>query len=62
MFSGHVMGAIVASLGTLALLPIADWRAVVWLAGIPLLTLPILYKSLPESYSDHLNPAIICLT
>lgn len=51
MFSGHAFGGIIVSLGALVLLPIADWRAVVWLAGIPLLALPILYKVLPESYS-----------
>ena len=51
MFSGHAFGGIVAALGALALLPNFGWKAVVFLAGIPLLTLPILIKIMPESYS-----------
>lgn len=51
MFSGHIFGGIVASLGALALLPNFGWKAVVFLAAIPLITLPILIKLMPESYS-----------
>lgn len=51
MFSGHAFGGIVASLGALALLPNFGWKAVVFLAAIPLLILPILIKVMPESYS-----------
>ncbi|WP_318509075.1 aromatic acid/H+ symport family MFS transporter [Bacillus sp. T3] len=55
MFSGHAFGGILAALGAMVILPVADWRAVVFLAGIPLLTLPILYKTLPESYSYYIK-------
>ncbi|MEI3614280.1 MFS transporter [Pseudogracilibacillus sp. SO30301A] len=55
MFSGHAFGGILASLGALVLLPIFDWRAVVWVAGLPLFALPILYKVLPESYSYYMK-------
>lgn len=51
MFSGHAFGGIVAALGTLAILPNFGWRWVVFLACIPILLMPILYKALPESYS-----------
>ncbi|MFP7159195.1 aromatic acid/H+ symport family MFS transporter [Priestia aryabhattai] len=55
MFSGHAFGGILASLGALVLLPLFDWRAVVWVTGIPLLVMPILYKVLPESYSYYVK-------
>ncbi|WP_244525394.1 aromatic acid/H+ symport family MFS transporter [Bacillus sp. 166amftsu] len=55
MFSGHAFGGILASLGALALLPLFGWRAVVWVAGVPLLVLPFLYKVLPESYSYYVK-------
>jgi MFS transporter, AAHS family, benzoate transport protein len=54
MFSGHAFGGIVAS-GALALLQSFGWKAVVFLAAIPLVTLPILYKAMPESYSFYLK-------
>lgn len=55
MFSGHAFGGIVAALGALALLPNFGWKAVVFLAGIPLLILPILYKVMPESFSYYIK-------
>lgn len=51
MFSGHALGGIVAALGAMALLPVFDWRAVVWVGGIPVLFIPILSKVMPESFS-----------
>ncbi len=49
MFSGHALGGVVASLSALAILPNFGWRPVVWLGVLPLLTLPLLYKLLPET-------------
>lgn len=55
MFSGHAFGGITASLGALILLPLYDWRAVVWISIIPLLIIPILYKVMPESYAYYIK-------
>ncbi|RHW36123.1 MFS transporter [Lysinibacillus yapensis] len=55
MFSGHAFGGIVASLGALAILPSFGWRGVVFLACLPLLLLPLLYKVMPESYSYYIK-------
>ena len=55
MFSGHALGGILASLGALALLPVFDWRAVVWVGGLPVLLIPILAKIMPESFNYHMK-------
>ena len=49
MFSGHALGGVVASLSAIAILPHFGWRPVVWLGVLPLLTMPLLYRLLPET-------------
>ncbi|HWK22979.1 MAG TPA: aromatic acid/H+ symport family MFS transporter [Ureibacillus sp.] len=55
MFSGHAFGGIVASVGTLAIMPNFGWRGVVFVACLPLLLMPVLYKLMPESYSYYIK-------
>ncbi|MFP7414393.1 aromatic acid/H+ symport family MFS transporter [Priestia filamentosa] len=65
MFSGHALGGVVASIGAIYLIPSLGWRSVVWLAALPLLFLPILYKVLPESLNfyvlRHQKKCLVCL-
>ncbi|MGX9134355.1 MFS transporter [Rummeliibacillus sp. JY-2-4R] len=49
MFSGHPLGGVIASFGGLTILPNFGWRAVIWVAILPIILLPIIYKTLPES-------------
>ncbi|WP_039236432.1 MFS transporter [Bacillus thermotolerans] len=49
IFCGYSIGAMVAALTSRSLLPIGGWEPVLWIAGIPLLFLPILMKVIPES-------------
>jgi len=49
MFSGYAVGGILAALLGAALTPQYGWTIMFLIAGIPLLTLPILWKYLPES-------------
>ena len=55
MFSGHAFGGITASIGALYLLPLYDWRAVVFVSGVVILFIPILIKVMPESYSYYMK-------
>lgn len=55
MFSGHAFGGIAASLGALILLPLYDWRAVVWISILPLFVIPVLVKVMPESYAYYMK-------
>ena len=49
MFSGYAMGGIMAALLGAWLTPTVGWQIMFWIAGIPLLVLPLLIKFLPES-------------
>ena len=49
MFSGYAMGGIMAALFGAWLTPSYGWQIMFWIAGVPLLILPILWKYLPES-------------
>ncbi|MGE6345807.1 MFS transporter [Bacillus mycoides] len=49
IFCGYSVGAMVAALTSRSLLTTAGWEPVFWLAGIPLLFIPFLMKSIPES-------------
>ncbi|MFJ8260290.1 MFS transporter [Peribacillus asahii] len=55
MFSGHAIGGILAALGALTLLPVFDWRAVVWVGGLPVLLIPLLAKVMPESFGYYIK-------
>ncbi|MCU4757079.1 MULTISPECIES: aromatic acid/H+ symport family MFS transporter [unclassified Bacillus (in: firmicutes)] len=49
IFCGYSVGAMAAALTSRSLLMTAGWKPVFWLAGLPLLFLPFLMKSIPES-------------
>ena len=49
MFSGYAMGGIMAALLGAWLTPTVGWQIMFWIAGVPLLVLPLLMKFLPES-------------
>ncbi|MED0982199.1 aromatic acid/H+ symport family MFS transporter [Bacillus paramycoides] len=49
IFCGYSVGAMAAALTSRSLLVTAGWKPVFWLAGIPLLFIPFLIKSIPES-------------
>ncbi|PGT85193.1 MFS transporter [Bacillus sp. AFS040349] len=49
IFCGYSIGALTAALTSRSLLPTVGWEPVYWLAGIPLLFIPFLLKSIPES-------------
>lgn len=49
MFSGYSVGGIMASGVAILLLPTLGWEFTFFIAGIPLLTLPFMYKTLPET-------------
>lgn len=49
IFCGYSIGALAAALTSRSLLPKAGWEPVFWLAGVPLLFIPFLIKSVPES-------------
>jgi len=49
MFSGYSVGGILAAAVAIILLPILGWESTFFIAGIPLLTIPFMYKTLPET-------------
>ena len=49
MFSGYAVGGIMAALLGAWFTPSFGWEIMFYIAGIPLLMLPILYLYLPES-------------
>ncbi|MGD8191458.1 MFS transporter [Brevibacillus ginsengisoli] len=51
VFCGYSIGAVLAALVSKSLLPTVGWKPVFWIAAIPLVFLPILAKTLPESIS-----------
>ncbi|WP_082234955.1 MFS transporter [Halobacillus massiliensis] len=51
IFCGYSIGAIAAALFSRSVLPSLGWQPVFWIAGLPLLLIPFIAKSLPESAS-----------
>ena len=49
MFSGYAVGGVMAALFGAWFTPAFGWEIMFWIAGIPLLLLPILWKFVPES-------------
>ncbi len=49
MFSGYAVGGVMAAVLGAWLTPSFGWEIMFWIAGIPLLLLPVLWKFLPES-------------
>lgn len=49
MFSGYAMGGIMAALFGAWFTPSFGWEIMFWIAGIPLLFIPLIWKFLPES-------------
>ncbi|WP_338472450.1 aromatic acid/H+ symport family MFS transporter [Niallia sp. XMNu-256] len=49
IFCGYSVGAMAAALTGRSLITTVGWESVFWLAGIPILFIPFLIKSLPES-------------
>lgn len=54
MFSGYMVGGIVAALISIAFIPAFGWRSIFLLGLLPLLLIPVLIKYLPESLSFYL--------
>lgn len=54
MFSGYMVGGIVAALISIVLIPSFGWRSIFLLGLLPLLLIPVLMKYLPESLSFYL--------
>ena len=48
---GYSVGGILAPLLGILLMPTLGWESIFWVAGLPLLALPLLYKQLPETAS-----------
>jgi MFS transporter, AAHS family, benzoate transport protein len=55
VFCGYSVGAIAAALLSKSLLPAMGWKPIFWIAGIPLLLLPFIAKSIPESVNFLLD-------
>lgn len=50
---GYSVGGVLAPLLGIFIMPSLGWEPIFWVAGIPLLFLPFMYKQLPEA-SGHL--------
>ncbi|MCQ6277564.1 aromatic acid/H+ symport family MFS transporter [Bacillus sp. V3B] len=48
---GYSVGGILAPLLGIFLMPTFGWESIFWVAGLPLLALPLMYKRLPETAS-----------
>jgi len=48
---GYSVGGILAPVLGIYLMPAFGWESIFWVAGLPLLMLPLIYKQLPESMS-----------
>ncbi|MED1795742.1 aromatic acid/H+ symport family MFS transporter [Brevibacillus nitrificans] len=55
VFCGYSIGGILAGLVSRVMIPEMGWRPIFWFAAIPLLLLPFMMKSLPESYGQLLR-------
>ncbi|MFJ8259851.1 MFS transporter [Peribacillus asahii] len=49
IFCGYSIGAIAAALLSKSILPAMGWKPIFWIAGLPLLLLPLIWRSIPES-------------
>lgn len=50
---GYSVGGVLAPLFGIFLMPTLGWQFIFWVAGLPLLILPLLYRQLPET-ANHL--------
>ena len=48
---GYSVGGILAPLLGILIMPTLGWESIFWVAGLPLLALPLMYKQLPETAS-----------
>lgn len=48
---GYSVGGILAPLFGILLMPAFGWESIFWIAGLPILLLPLMYKQLPETPS-----------
>ena len=48
---GYSVGGILAPLLGIFIMPTLGWESIFWVAGLPLLALPLMYKQLPETAS-----------
>ena len=48
---GYSVGGILAPLLGILVMPTLGWQSIFWVAGLPLLALPLMYKQLPETAS-----------
>lgn len=48
---GYSVGGILAPVLGIYLMPAFGWESIFWIAGLPLLVLPLMYKQLPETAS-----------
>ena len=48
---GYSVGGILAPLLGILVMPTLGWESIFWVAGLPLLALPLMYKQLPETAS-----------
>lgn len=48
---GYSVGGILAPLFGILLMPTWGWESIFWIAGLPILLLPLMYKQLPETPS-----------
>lgn len=46
---GYSVGGMIAPLLGIYIMPIFGWESIFWVAGIPILLMPLLYKKLPET-------------
>lgn len=49
MYSGYSFGIMAVALLAILMVPLAGWRSLFWLGGVPLLLVPVLLSRLPES-------------
>ncbi|WAH39397.1 MFS transporter [Alicyclobacillus dauci] len=49
MFSGHPLGGVLASVIGMNVVPVAGWRAELWVGVIPIIAVPIFYMFVPDS-------------
>ena len=55
MFSGYSFGTVLGAVLSILLLQSYGWRVMFWIGALPLLVVPIMIKSLPESVSYLLS-------
>jgi MFS transporter, AAHS family, benzoate transport protein len=50
---GYSVGGMLAPIAGMTLMPVFGWKSIFWIAGLPLLLIPFIYKYIPET-SDRL--------